>query len=288
MQEWVEIAIRSFFAVAMLFLLTRILGKKQISQLTFFEYITGITLGELAGFISTETDSHYVLGIVALIVWFIVPLSLELLTLKSKTLRQWFEGKGTVVIKKGKVLEQNLRKERYTSDELLAQLRSKNVFRIADVEFAMLEPSGDLSVLLKPELQPVTPSQLGIAVAREQEPQAVIMDGVIMDEPLAECGLSREWLQTELEKLGLLKENVFIGQVDSYGQLYVDLYDDTMPAPKPVQKQLMFAALKKCEADLVLYALSTEDARAKRMYDACSQRLGRVIETLAPIAAKAD
>ncbi|UUZ87336.1 hypothetical protein LJK88_19030 [Paenibacillus sp. P26] len=115
--DWMHVALRSLGAVAMLFLITRILGKKQISQLTFFEYITGITLGEVAGFISTDIEAHYMNGITALLVWFIVPFSLELLTLKSKRLREWFEGSGTVMIKEGKVLEDNLKKERYTADE---------------------------------------------------------------------------------------------------------------------------------------------------------------------------
>ncbi|UUZ97333.1 DUF421 domain-containing protein [Paenibacillus sp. P25] len=278
-----HVALRSLGAVAMLFLITRILGKKQISQLTFFEYITGITLGEVAGFISTDIEAHYMNGITALLVWFIVPFSLELLTLKSKRLREWFEGSGTVMIKEGKVLEDNLKKERYTADESLEQLRKKSVFNVADVEFAILESSGELNVLLKKENQPLTAKHLGVRTGPERETQAVIIDGNIMDEPLATAGLSREWLYTELEKIGVTVENVFIGQVDSYGQLYIDVYDDMLQLPQSSNKLLLLATLKKCEADLALFGLATADEEAKRMYEECTERMGRIIDQMIPV-----
>jgi uncharacterized membrane protein YcaP (DUF421 family) len=274
---------RALGALVMLFLMTRILGKKQISQLTFFEYVTGITLGELAGFISTDMESHYFLGVIALLVWFIVPYLLELLTLKSKKLREWFEGKGTVLIKDGKIQEDNLKKERLTADELLEQLRSKNIFKAADVEFAMLEASGDLSVLLKKENQPLTPKHLGIKVGPEKETQEVIIDGKIQDEPLAKAGLNRAWLNTELQKLGVAIENVFLGQVDSYGQLYVDLYDDKIKVPAPQEKEVLFATLKKCQADLELFALTVQEASAKRMYGECAALMNQVVSETTPL-----
>jgi uncharacterized membrane protein YcaP (DUF421 family) len=280
--EWLHIVYRSLGAVAMLFILTRILGKKQISQLTFFEYITGITLGEVAGFISTDMEANYMLGVTALLVWFLVPFVLELLTLKSLLLRRWLEGRGTVLIKEGKVLEKNLKKERYTADELLEQLRTKSVFNIADVEFAILEASGDLSVLLKKENQPLTPKHLGIKTAPERESQVVIIDGKVMEEPLATAGLNPGWLKTELEKIGVIQENVFIGSVDTYGALYVDIYDDQLKIPENSERGLLLATLKKCEADLALYALSTNSTEAQKMYEHCRQNLSGQIKQLEP------
>lgn len=277
------IALRSIGAVAILFTMTRILGKKQISQLTTFEYITGIALGELAGFLSTDIEAHYMHGIVAIAVWFTIPFGLELLTLKSKRLREWFEGKATVVVKDGKILEDNLKKERFTGDELMESLRTKNVFRVADVEFAMLETSGALSVLLKNNHQPLTPAHLGIDVSPEKEPQTVIIDGNIMDEPLSTIGFSREWLSTELEKIGVTYENVFIAQVDAYGQLYVDLFDDQLQVPAPQTRALLLSTLKKCEADLELFGMATDNVTVKLMYEDCAARMKRVIEDTTPL-----
>ncbi|MBO9609584.1 MAG: DUF421 domain-containing protein [Paenibacillaceae bacterium] len=283
MPDWLHIVARSLGAIIMLFALTRILGKKQISQLTFFEYVTGITLGELAGFMSTDMEGVYWHGVVSLLVWFSVPFVLELLTLKSKKLREWFEGKGTVLIKEGKVLEDNLKKERFTGDELLESLRTKNVFRVADVEFAVLEASGDLSVLLKKEHQPLTPAHLGITVAPEQEPQTVILDGNILDEPLSTIGLSRGWLQTELDKIGIPANNVFLAQVDSYQQLYVDLYDDVLQVPVPQTRALLLATMKKCAADVELFALATNRPDAKLMYEECAAKLNDSVAALTPV-----
>jgi uncharacterized membrane protein YcaP (DUF421 family) len=280
---WVLIVLRSLGAVVLLFVITRILGKKQISQLTFLEFVTGITLGELAGFISTDMESHYLYGVLALLVWFLVPFGLEMLTLKSRWVRKVFTGKGTVLIKDGKVLEDNMKKERFTTDDLLEVLRKKNVFKVADVEFAVLESSGDVNILLTKENRPLTAKDLKIKTAREPEPQTVIVDGEILDEPLATAGLSREWLDTELKKMKMTKENVFIGQVDGYGQFYVDTYDDKKKPPQPQNKKVLMATLKKCEADLELFSLTTEIQEAKKMYNECANKLNAVIKSVTPM-----
>lgn len=281
--EWVTIIIRSLGALAMLFVITRIMGKKQISQLTFFEYVTGITLGEVAGFMSTEMETHYSYGVIVLLIWFIVPLSLEYLTLKSKTLRDLFEGKGRILIEKGKVQEMNLRKERLTADELMEQLRSKNVFRLADVEFAMMEASGDLSILLKKENQPVTLKDLRLTSINERQPIMVISDGEVLYEGLAKAGFSTEWLDEQLQKLEVLPEHVYIAQVDGYGELTVDLYNDMMQQPQPKTRPLLLATLKKCQADLECFGLSVSDRDAKRMYEQCAEQLETVVKDLTPV-----
>ena len=279
---WAEVAFRTVCAAAALFAVTKLLGKRQVTQLSVFEYVTGITIGSLAAYVSVDLEANWHLGLVALGVWALIAISLEFLTLKSKWLRDFIDGKGRVLIREGKVLEENLKKERLTVDELLEQLRTKSVFRVADVEFAVMEPSGKINVLLKSEHQPLTPSKLGIRTAPDPAPQTVIMAGKIMDEPLAAMGLSRGWLMAELEKLGVTPENVFLGQVDGYGQLYVDLYDDKLQAPEPQQKASLYALLKKCEADLEMFALSTQNENAKQMYEECARRLQKLLGELKP------
>ncbi|MNJ54437.1 hypothetical protein D3C77_498760 [compost metagenome] len=223
------------------------------------------------------------MGIVSLVVWVLVSYGIEVLQLKSKRSRNWIDSKATILIKDGKIMEDNLKKEKLTNEELLEQLRKKSVFKAAEVEFAVIEPSGEVNVLLKSEYQPITPSHLGIKVAPEPESQAVILDGRVMDEPLSTLGLNRAWLDTELEKLGVSIDNVFLGQVDGYGQLYVDLYDDQLQVPEPQEKASLLAQLKKCEADLELFALSTENTEAKQMYADCSNQLIQVIQDVRPI-----
>ncbi|MFY4776952.1 DUF421 domain-containing protein [Metabacillus sp. RGM 3146] len=283
MPEWLLIVIRSFSFLVILFLLTKWLGKKQISQLTLFEYITGITIGSIAAEVSTGLEGNFIYGVLSMAVWTVIPFILGLLSLKSRAVRNFVEGKPTVFMKDGKVMEDNLKKEKFTIDEFLEQLRKKNVYNVADVEFALLEPSGDLDVLLKKESQPVTSKVLGIKVAPEKETQTIIMDGQLLDEPLATSGYNRIWLNSQLENLGVTIDNVFIGQIDSYGQLTVDLYDDKIKVPSPQEKPMLLAALKKCQADQELFALQTESESAKKMYTKNAKRLSNILDRLTPL-----
>lgn len=287
MPLWIETVLRTLLTILVLLVITRIIGKKQITQLTYFEYITGITIGNLAGYASLESSIHWGYPLLAIGVWVVVHFLTDILVLKSKKARDLIEGRGTVVIKDGKILEDNLKKERFTADELMDQLRQKNAFRVADVEFAVLETSGNLSVLLKPEHQPLTPSKLGIKVPNMPEPQTVIIDGKIMDEPLATAGYSRAWLHTELEKLGVTVHNVFLAQVDGYGQLYIDVYDDQLQMPTPSNLALLYATLKKCQADLELFALSSNNKQAKDLYTQAAKKLQDQVDHLHPYLTRA-
>ncbi|AZS16029.1 DUF421 domain-containing protein [Paenibacillus lutimineralis] len=278
MPVWLEIIVRTLSAAFVLFLMTRILGKRQLSQLTFFEYVTGITIGDLAAFLSINHDQDWYIALVAIVTWFFVSLGIEFLQMKSKKSRDVIDSKGTVLIKDGKVLEDNLKKEKLTNEELMEQLRRKSIFKVSQVEYAVIEPDGQVNALLKDQYQPITLAQLGIKMPTEAEPQTVILDGKMMDEPLATSGFSRQWLNTELEKQGVSLENVYLGQVDGYGQLYVDLYDDKIKIPQPQEKPLLLATLKKCQADLEIFALSTENETNKQIYTTCSEQLQHVID----------
>lgn len=283
MPMWLEVIVRTLVAVVVLFVLTRLLGKRQISQLSFFEYITGITIGSITAYISLDVNTDWYLGIIAVTVWFLVSLGIEFIQLKSKKARDLIDSSSTVLIKDGKILEENLKKERLTNEELMEQLRKKSIFKAAEVEFAVMEPDGQINAMLKNEYQPITPAHLGIKVAPQPEPQTVIIDGKLMDEPLATLGLNRKWLNTELEKLGVSLDNVNLGQVDAYGQLYVDLYDDQITVPQPQVKPVLLAQLKKCEADLEMFALSTDEEEAKKLYSDCSMKLQKVIDQVKPL-----
>lgn len=278
MPEWLEVALRSVLFVVFLFFVTKALGKKQIAQLSLFEYITGITIGSIAGESIMGLDGSIFFGLLGIGIVGFIPFFGGLISLKSKKFRDFTEGRGTIFIKDGKVLEDNLKKERYTLDEMLGLLRNKDVFQVSDVEYAVLEATGDLSVMLKKENQPLTPKDLNMKVASIKEPQTVIMDGKILDEPLATIGHSRGWLKTELEKLGVTIENVFIGQLNSYGELTIDVFDDKLQVPSPQERPLMLSTMKKCQADLELFALATEDKDAKRLFVKNSEKLQKAID----------
>ncbi|MEK4604414.1 DUF421 domain-containing protein [Bacillus sp. FSL L8-0099] len=275
--EWTLVILRSVFILIMLFAITKWLGKRQISQLSFFEYIAGMTIGDIAAQVSTGLDQKFFHGVFAILIFAAVPFFTGILSLKNKTARDFFEGKSTVLIKDGKILEDNLKKEKYTSDELLELLRGKNAFSVADIEFAVLEPSGELNVLLKKDRQPLTAKDVGLKVPNEKEPQTVIMDGNVLDEPLSSSGHNRAWLHSELEKLGVVIENVFLGQVDSYGQLTIDIYNDKLQMPSPQNKPLLLASLKKCHADLELFSLETKSKSASEMYSKNAKQIEKIL-----------
>ena len=282
MSDWSQIIIRSIIFFIVLIVMTKLLGKKQISEISFFEYVSGITIGSIAGEVIMGLDGQIGHGILAIVIFGIITFFVDAISLKSKKFRDIIEGRGTIIIKDGKIMEDNLKKEKYTIDELGSLLRQKNVFSTADVEFAVLEPKGDLSVLLKKENRPVTPKDLNINVANEKAPQTIIMDGTIINDSMAAAGKTRKWLHTELDKLGVTLENVFLAQVDSYGDITVDVYDDKINVPSPQQRPLLMAMIKKCQADLELFALETESEQAQVMYNKNAKKLEKVINTLTP------
>jgi len=282
MPEWIIVLLRSTGLFILTLLLVRLIGKRQTSRLTFFDLTTGVVVGVMAAAISLNLVGNLANGLIALAVWTLFPMLIYLLSIKYKAVRDIVQGKETVLVNHGKVLEDKLLEARLTPEDLLSQLRRKNVFNFADVEFAVLEPTGEVSALLKKDKQPLTSKGLGLKVGLESVPQTVILDGIMMDEPLTAMGLNRRWLHTELEKVGVAPENVFIGQVDSMGQLYLDLFDDAIQVPKPKAKELAHATLKKCQADCELYALGTRQPGAKKMYEKSSKILSDVLEELEP------
>jgi uncharacterized membrane protein YcaP (DUF421 family) len=286
MPVWLNVMFRVILFTIVLFFITKFLGKKQISQISYFEYVTGITIGGIAAIAILEDRHNIFISGMAIITMAVIPYIASFISLKSKKFRNFIEGKGSVFIKDGKIMEDNLKKERYTTDELLELLRGKNVFQVSDVEFAVLEATGDLSVMLKKENQPLTAKDLNLSVPSIKEPQTVIMDGIIMDEPLATIGRNRAWLHTELEKLGVTVENAFLGQINSFGELTVDLFDDKLQVASPQERPLILSTLKKCQADLELFALGTESKEAKQMYSINSLKLQEAIDKVTPILKK--
>lgn len=282
MPGWVEILIRSLSLLIALFFITKMLGKKQMSQLDIFQYITGIVIGSIVATHVTDLTTQFEYALIALLVWFLVPLGLEYIAIKSKRVRDFTQGKGTVFIQNGKIMEENLKKERYTTDDLLEELRNNNMYQAADVEFAVLEPTGKVNVLPKKENQLVTLKDIGLKPSPEKEPQTVVMDGRALLEPLSNASLNINWLETELDKMDVSIENVFLGQVDSDGQLTLDLYDDKIAVPSPSEKPLLLATMKKSQADLELFALATENQETKNMYEKNSQKMQEAIDKVSP------
>src|SRR5690625_3064902 len=154
--DWVNILLRSITLVISMFLLTKWLGKKHLSQLSIFDYINGIVLGGIVAIITLNVNTNFAHGIIALLVWFIIPYIIDYISMKNKLFRNFVQGTSTVLIQDGKIMEDNMKKESFSTDDLLQHLRQKDIFQVADVEFALLEPTGRMSVLPKTENKMVT------------------------------------------------------------------------------------------------------------------------------------
>ncbi|MFL0269464.1 DUF421 domain-containing protein [Clostridium sp. WILCCON 0202] len=274
--------LRSFlmFFVALFFI--RIIGNGNLSKMTSYKFVTYMFIALIAALTSANVISNLIFGIIALAVWSLLALALDYLCIKSKAMHDLFIGKETILIKDGKILEDNLSKIRATGKDLLGELRSKNAFSLADVEFAVMEATGELNVLLKSDKKPLTAHDLQRKIAPASQPQAVILDGEIMDDALGAANLSREWLNTELDKIGVISENIFIGQVDSLGTLYLDLYDDNIQVPQNNLKELLYANIQKSKADLTSFTLDTNDEKAKAMYSRNAEKLKKMLDKLEP------
>lgn len=231
MPEPLIAAIRGTLAYFSLLILTRLMGKKQISQLTFFDYVVGITIGSIAASMSTDLQVGAAVHWSGLLVWTIWTLILGMITVQNRKWRKIIGGEPTVVVQNGQVLEGNLEQMNYTIDDLRMQLREKNAFDLSDVEFAILEPNGKLSVLKKSQKQPVTPSDLQISTDYKGVPVELVEDGQVLEENLQQIKVDRNWLEEQIRKRNHRLEEVYYAEIDTSGNLYVDLRDDLESIP---------------------------------------------------------
>ncbi|HEX3030959.1 MAG TPA: DUF421 domain-containing protein [Bacillota bacterium] len=229
MPETLEVLLRTVGAFGFILILTRLLNKEQVGQLTFYEYVTGITIGSMAATIAIDTQVQFLPDVIGLVAWVVLTYLLGYVSLVSRPARKLLEGEPTILVHNGKILEKNMGKLRYNLDDLLIQMRTKNAFNIGDVEFAILEPNGELSVLLKSQKRPVTPEDMQLSTNYEGVPTELVEDGQLILQNLAQLKLDQAWLLGELSKQGVhdLKE-VEYASLDSSGNLYVDMKKDRL------------------------------------------------------------
>ncbi|MCI1694851.1 DUF421 domain-containing protein [Aneurinibacillus aneurinilyticus] len=221
---------RTTLAFFILLVMTRVLGKKQVSELTFFNYVTGITFGSIAAVMAMDRSIPIVEGIVSLMIWTVLTFLIGYIGLKSPRARVLLDGEPTIVVKKGKVLEGAMRDAHYNMDDLSMMLREKGVFSVQEIEYAILEPDGQLSILKKPEHQ--TPTNKGINIAAQPliyVPTELIVDGEVVHKNLKDLNLSVAWLDEQVQKAGVSShEEVFYAELQSDGTVYMDKRNDLL------------------------------------------------------------
>lgn len=228
MNEALVVVARSIIAFVTLFIFARLLGKQQVSQLTFFDYVLGITIGSIAASLSIDLESRAWPHWVGLAVWTLAVLGIQIASTKSTTAAKIFMGEPVVVISKGKLLEEAMGRMRYTTGEILEQLRNQGVFDISTVEYAVMESDGQLSVLLKPEHRPATVQDLGLAPPSGGMSAQLIYDGQVIQENLQAAGVDEAWLAKRLREQGINNASeVFLASYHPGSQrLFIDRYVD--------------------------------------------------------------
>lgn len=227
MNEAYIVMVRGIISFFSLLIFTRVLGKQQISQLTFFDYILGITIGSTASSLTTDLTSRAWPHWVGLLTWTVLSLLLQYITLKSKKASDYLDDSPTVVIMNGKILEQSMKKSRYRLSDLLEQLRDKGVFDLTEVAFAVLEKDGQLSVLKNPQYAPVTRMDLNIKPAPVSLSSELIYDGIIIEDNLKKVGKDMNWLKKKLKSYNVSDvSQVFVATYTPPDSIYIDLYKD--------------------------------------------------------------
>lgn len=282
MNTWSILLFNSIILFFLSLAMSKYLKKKTLSRATPFDFISYAVIAIIIALISLNMVDNIYFGLTSLAVWVLMPLALDYASMRSKWIYNVIHGKERVLIKNGKVMEDNLSKERITGQEFLQELRSKKAFNLADVEFAVMETTGDINVSLKADKKPVTASDLGKQVGSKAEVQTVILDGNILNEGLTNAGLNHGWLTTQLEIKGVSLENVFLGQVDSSGDLYVDIFDDMIQVPKTEIKEMLYASIEKSQSDLMSFSLDSDNENAKNMYLQNADKLEEIMKKLEP------
>jgi uncharacterized membrane protein YcaP (DUF421 family) len=228
--EGTIVLFRSVLTFLSLLIFARLLGKTQISQLSFFEWVTGITLGSIAGELTIDLSVRPWPMYVGLLAWTGLTLIVQGVTLKSRWVAKMVDGEPVVVIQNGQILEGNLRLLRMREGELTAMLRAQGIFDLAQVEFAVLEPRGELSILKRSQDRPVTPADLQLPTAYEGLGIELVVDGEVMEQNLRRLGVNRAWLYDRLGQQGVQSpKEVFLAVLDTQGKLYIDRYTDRVP-----------------------------------------------------------
>lgn len=216
--DWIEVLdviIRSLLSLVTLFLVTKMLGKKQVSQLSLFDYVIGISIGNFAAEMTINVDSQYMNGIVSVIMFGLVAYLVSILTMKSIILRRYFMGVPTILIQEGKIIEKNMRKVKFDVNDLLEEIRSNGYFNLEEVEYAIMEANGKVSVLPKADYKPVTIKDLNLKVSQDSLVANVIIDGKIMVNNLKNMHKTKEWLVKDLKQKGYKKyDNIILATLD--------------------------------------------------------------------------
>ena len=234
--NYLKVLLFSVTSIVVLFILAKLMGNKQISQLNMFDYIVGITIGSIAAEMATELEGDPVYFIIAMATYAAFAIGISIITAKSLHARRFFSGKPSIIYDNEIIYRENLKKARMDVSDFLTYARLAGYSDISMIKTAVLEFNGTVSFIPKGDYRPATPKDLRIAVTDELLYSSVIMDGHIIEKNLNGAGKSREWLIREVNKAGFNSVNeVFLGLCDSSGSLNLYSMNNTQPKQESIE-----------------------------------------------------
>lgn len=205
-----------------LLILTRILDKTQVGQLTLYEYVSGITIGSLAATIAASEPEKVWSNYYDLLLFVALTYIVSFCTMKSRPFRKLLEGSPSIIIENGRIIKENMTSLRLDLDQLNALLRGKDIVDISEIQYAILETTGEMSVIKKSACQPLTKSDMNIHLTDPTFPVEIIMDGEIIEENLEKQNLTHTWLAEQLKVRNIKSASqIMYGVIDSKGQLFI-------------------------------------------------------------------
>lgn len=222
-------------SLLVLFILSKLIGNKQMANLNLFDYINGITIGSIAAEMATNGFDEFIDCLIALVIYAAVVILLSYLSQKSVMLRRFLTGKTIVMYDRGKIYKRNFMTAKIDMNEFLSMLRNKGYFCLDDIETAYLEQDGNLSVLPKSSKRPVTPSDMKIRVMRERPEVVVVSDGRVQKKNLKSTGNNIEWLERQLKLQGKSVRDVFTAVCDGSNNLKIYSISDERDVNDPFE-----------------------------------------------------
>ena len=232
--QFLKIILTSLGAITALFFSTKITGKKQMSELGMFDYINSITIGNIAAEMALSKETEFYLPLTAIGVYTAVMWLISRISGKSVKCRRFLTGKALLLMKNGRIYQKNFKKANIDINDFLSQCRISGYFKLSDVDTAILEENGKISILPKVGARPVTTEDMSVAAAQDKLMYAVILDGHVMEENLKRAGKDRQWLEKALykNKVGNIKD-VFIAECDGDNVLFVFTKTEKNPDNDP-------------------------------------------------------
>lgn len=207
-----KVILASLFSAAALFLIAKVIGHKQVAQLEFFDYITGITIGSIAAELATTLDDPWWKPTISMFVFGAVTVALSFATRKMQRTRKFINGSPSIILNNGKLYRENMKKAKLELSEFLLLCRQEGYFNLNDIQTAVFEYNGKLSILPVSTKRPLNPEDMKLNPQPEHIGTEIIMDGRILDENLKRKGLNVEWLKKEMANQGYKHaKDIFLG-----------------------------------------------------------------------------